>query len=231
MKCSFCDSDDPFLDAGRDLPALSKWNVIGAGRRKGVVCSNCKSTDRERLVHLFLQEWLKRRENNSIRVLHVAPEKNLGMFLRLHPKTVRYLAIDLDPSLAEHQMDLRAMSFAPHSFDLVVCNHVLEHIPEDHVAMREIHRVLAPDGMAILQVPITRDRAKSVEGKADTPADRERLFGQSDHVRIYAEDDFAERLGLARLDIIFLSAIDLGYDMVEMYQLNPRESIHVCYPR
>lgn len=110
-----------------------------------------------------------------------------------------YLSCDLDPGNAMDVADLTALKYADGQFDFVYCSHVLEHVDDDQLAMREIRRVLSPRGFGLLMVPIFSDR--TIEDPSITdPAERLRLFGQEDHVRAYGED-FVDRLVAAGFDV------------------------------
>lgn len=161
--------------------------------------------ERHRLLWLWLrdQELLSR---PGLRVLHIAPEKVLQDLLRAVPG-VRYTGGDLESRLADVHFDVTAIPFDDASYDLVLCNHVLEHVPDDEQAMRELARVLDPGGKAILMCPIARDRATTYEDSAvQTPEQRLERFGQEDHARLYGAD-YEERLrrsgfALERIDLL-----------------------------
>ena len=118
---------------------------------------------------------------------HGKPERGISKRLcRLG--NIDYTAIDLDGRQDALKADLTALPFTS-QFDLVLCSHVLEHIPDDHKALREMRRVLRPGGIAVMQHPIDRGREKTFEDWAiTTPEERDRIFFQSDHVRIYGRD-------------------------------------------
>jgi len=102
----------------------------------------------------------------------------------------KYVTADLESPLAKVKMDIHRMPFGDSSFDVVLCNHVLEHVTDDITALQEIRRVLKPGGFAILQVPFFHpipDETISDPSVTD-PRERERLFGQDDHVRRYGKD-------------------------------------------
>jgi SAM-dependent methyltransferase len=125
-------------------------------------------------------------------ILHIAPEGVLASLLQR--PNIEYVSGDLRPGQAMEVMDLTALPRPDHTFDAVLCNHVLEHVPDDAGALSEIHRVLRPGGVAIMQHPIDNSRAHTYEDwDATTPEDRLREFGQEDHVRVYGRD-FADRL-------------------------------------
>ena len=129
-------------------------------------------------------------------MLHIAPEY---AFLRRLSQTkgLRYVTGDLDSALASQRLDVMDLPFEAASFDFLVCNHVLEHVEDDRLALREIRRVLRPGGWAILMCPVDRRRARTHEDPAAiTPEDRHRVFGQSDHLRLYGRD-YPDRLAEA----------------------------------
>jgi len=120
------------------------------------------------------------------KLLHVAPEPNLRTWLRSLPE-LDYVSADLDMVGNDLKLDLTDIALPDSSFHAIICNHVLEHIPDDAKAMSEITRVLKPGGWAILQTPISLSLSQTYEDFLITdPAERERAFGQNGHVRIYA---------------------------------------------
>ena len=126
-------------------------------------------------------------------LLHIAPEQ---CFLDLFRKMehLDYLTADLNSPIADISLDVQQMPFEDDRFDVILCNHVLEHVPDDRKAMREILRVLRTEGLAIMQVPQRFDWEKTLEDPSITNrAERERLFGQYDHLRMYGMD-YPERL-------------------------------------
>ena len=164
-------------------------SVIGGGYRYAL-CPRCHSTDRERLVWWYIKNKTNiLNSSKNIRLLHVAPEKNLQKMLK-SSSHVKYISGDLNPSMGcDIRLDITDMNFEDNFFDVIICNHVLEHIIDDRKAMSELFRVLKPSGEAILQEPISRYNKKTFEDFSITsPEDREKCFGQKDHVRIYGKD-------------------------------------------
>jgi N-acetylglucosaminyl-diphospho-decaprenol L-rhamnosyltransferase len=163
-----------------------------------VRCPSCGSMERHRVLWLYLQQrtdLLTKR----YRVLHVAPEASIQRLLRCQP-TIEYVSADLASPLADVHCDIQALPFADDSFDVVICNHVLEHIPDDRRAMSEIARVLAPGGWAVLMCPIARGQPETLTDlSVGTPEDAMRVYGQEDHVRLYGADyrDRLEEAGFA----------------------------------
>jgi len=128
----------------------------------------------------------------ALRVLHLAPEEGIHPHLK-HRQL--YVGADLSAGpRVDHTFDIQRVPFPDASFDLVVCSHVLEHVPDDRLAMRELARVLTGPGRAVFQHPIdTGAEATAEDPSVVDPDERERLYGQFDHVRLYGRD-FAARL-------------------------------------
>jgi SAM-dependent methyltransferase len=151
-------------------------------------CPRCGSLERHRAL------WLHLRDlgvfDRPTRMLHVAPEPFFAERLRRHP-SIDYLSGDLASPTAMVRLDITAIDAPDGSFDLVYAGHVLEHVPDDVGAMAEVHRVLRPGGTALLPVPMWGETTREDPGVTD-PAERERRFGQADHVRMYGHDGVLE---------------------------------------
>ena len=191
--CPVCKHEfKTMLPGGFDLPVIKEKHIIGAGYRQNNICPRCQSTDRDRLVFLYLKHKTTFFTKHQ-RVLHVAPEPALyRAFSRLN--NIEYYAgtkyqegfYYRDKLLT---IDLTNLAFNDNSFDFVIANHVLEHIVDGNKAMTEIFRVLKPGGTAILQVPISAILSKTFEDTSvETKDEREKLYGQFDHVRLYGLD-------------------------------------------
>jgi SAM-dependent methyltransferase len=179
---------------GRDNDIMREYEIIGGGRRRGG-CYGCGSNERERQIYLYLKaEQLKNPE--KLTVLHIAPEDALSKKL-LEAGFKEYVCGDLfneGYSYPSHvrNMDILEIPFPDATFDLIICNHVLEHIQDDRRAMSELYRVLKPTGKALVQVPFSRKLEQSMEDPSIREAhEREAAFGQFDHVRIYGLDYFS----------------------------------------
>ena len=126
------------------------------GSRRDAECPRCRSLERHRVMWLYLE-----RETglfrDSLDVLHVAPEPWLERRLRGLPR-IRYVGGDLRPTGEQVRLDLTAVPYPDASFDLAICAHVLDEIPDDRLAMRELRRVLRPGGALVLQTPIDESR-------------------------------------------------------------------------
>lgn len=166
--------------------------------RPNALCPSCLSLERHRLISVYLKEKTSF-FNKQLDVLHVAPEQCfMKAFEEQHHE--KYITADIESPLARVKMDIHRMPFQDNSFDVVLCNHVLEHVDDDLQAMREIRRVLRPGGWAILQVPFFSPVPENTveDPNVTNPREREKLFGQSDHVRKYGRD-YAKRIASSGL--------------------------------
>src|SRR5690349_13732416 len=156
-------------------------------RLEGRVCPRCGSQARHRLLWLFLEARPELLESAGS-LLHVGPEYCIQRQLsRL--EGLRYVSADLDSPLAAEVVDVTRMPYRDGEFGAVICSHVLEHVEDDRRAMGEILRVLRPGGWAIVMAPVDPTRAVTLEDpSAVTEAERLRLFGQHDHLRLYGND-------------------------------------------
>ena len=144
-------------------------------------------------------------------------------------KNLDYTTTDLNSPIADVKADICNLPFQDNEFNFIICNHVLEHIPDDTKAMQEIYRVLAPGGTAILQVPYKADLEKTFEDNSITdPKERAKIFGQYDHVRVYGMDYFAklEQIGFVVTAADYTKQVSL--QEVERYRLPLGELIPVC---
>jgi SAM-dependent methyltransferase len=229
FECPFCGYRSKELaPIGLDLPVWREKNMVGGGRRNGG-CYGCGSSDRERLVFAYLHHHLNLFGAPGLySLLHIAPDKRLSKML-LAAGFGEYVCGDLflhDHNYPAHviNLDVTNIPFEADRFDLVICNHVLEHVPDDGKAMSEICRVLKPGGRAILQVPLSQSLALTYEDFSITdPKAREAAFGQYDHVRIYGLD-YEERLEASGLVVQKLNL----FREFERYGLNPEELLFVA---
>jgi SAM-dependent methyltransferase len=179
---------------GRFRGFRPRWN------RPDVRCPRCNAYERHRALWLYLRE----RTNiftDPVDVLHIAPEEVLEGRLRALPR-VRYVGGDLRPIGAQVRIDLMAIPFEDGSFDFVICNHVLDEVPDDLGAIAEMHRVLRPGGRLITQNPVDRSRERTVELAALSTEERATLVGGGapEDVRRHGRD-IAERLAEPGFDV------------------------------
>jgi SAM-dependent methyltransferase len=168
--------------------------------RDNALCPRCLSLERHRLMQLYLQNKTNF-YTSSLRILHVAPE---FCFLKRFDSLLgnNYITADLESPLAKVRMDVQSIPFEDNTFDVVLCNHVLEHVNNDVKALQELHRVLKPEGWGIIQSPINYSRSTTYEDASIvTPQDRTKHFGQHDHLREYGAD-YALRLAKAGFNVV-----------------------------
>jgi len=195
--------------------------------RKNVLAPGTLSLERHRLFWLYLKNETNFFSANK-RVLHFAPEQAfLKKFKKL--KNISYTTTDLNSPIADVKADICDLPFENESYDFIICNHVLEHIPDDTKAMQELYRVLAKGGTAILQIPYDSDREVTFEDNTITnKKERARIFGQYDHVRIYGMDYF-KKLATIGFEV---AAVDYTSNFteeeIEKYRLPKGELIPVC---
>ena len=226
--CPVCGSNVRMMKPlGYDLPVILEKQIVGSGLRNAM-CPVCGSSDRVRLLYLFLRN----RTNlftEPVKLLHLAPEKPL-MDILVKQNNIDYLTADLNPEQVMVKMDITAIQYPENTFDAILCNHVLEHIPDDLKAMSELYRVLKPRGWAILQVPVSKVLEETYEDfTISSPLEREKHFGQKDHVRIYGKD-YTQRLKEAgfTLETYNWTKDNAFQNEKNKYGLNPDETVFYC---
>jgi len=233
--CPFCNNSfRKLLPGGFDFPVIKEKQIIGAGYRKNNVCPRCYSTDRDRLVYYFLNEKTDAFTRN-IKLLHIAPEGCLKSLL-LKKTNITYFQGDKFTEGYHNYyydrkvtyVDIKKIPYPDNEFDALICNHVLEHIKEHHQAIKELYRVLKPGGWAILQVPISKNSEKTFEVDTTSPAEREKLFGQFDHVRIYGQDypKILENFGFKVT--VFNPKQEGLNEKIAQFAINPLENIYMA---
>ena len=176
--------------------------------RQNALCPGTLSLERHRLLWLYLD----RKTNfltDAIRVLHVAPEQVFYKKFKFFSHW-DYTTTDLHSPLADVKADICALPFEDSTYDFILCNHVLEHIPNDFKAMEELYRVLKPGGTAILQVPLEEGRKNTFEDDSITDQqERTRIFGQYDHVRVYGQDYYnrLQEVGFKAIPVDFIKEV------------------------
>ena len=204
-----------------------KFLPYGVKTRPNALCPRCASKARHRLIWLYLQ----RKTNlftDRLRVLHFAPEYVFrGKLATL--TTLDYVTADIDSLMAMIKADITCIPIRNNAFDVILCNHVLEHVTADGQALDELFRVLKPGGWAVLQVPIDRKRTKTFEDPSIvTPEERERWFHQKDHVRVYGMD-YKDRLVAAGFDVhVDYFAKELSDADCARFALKPNRPIYHC---
>ena len=212
-----------------DGKSFRKFLPYGYGKqRPNVLSPSTLSLERHRLLWLYLQNETNFFTKN-LKVLHMAPEQCfLDIFKNL--KNLDYTTADLYSPIVDIKADILNLPFEDNSFDIILCNHVLEHIEDDHKAMTELYRVLKPKGMGIFQIPQDLNLEKTYEDFSITSAEeRKKHFGQYDHVRVYGKDYFdrLRNVGFKVEEVNY--STQLSKKLVDKYRLVKGEILPVCY--
>jgi SAM-dependent methyltransferase len=190
-------------------------------------CPGCGSLARHRTMWLLLRDRLKI-ETSVRRVLHFAPEP--GVAARIRATGVEFVTGDIDAALADERIDITEIPFPEASFDLVICSHVLEHVPNDRAAISEMRRVLRPGGLALIIVPVKIDRTKEFLDPSPKPryADGYLRLGSHAHVREIGLD-YPDRLRDGGLDVEIIDyAEELSEPERDRYAIEPGEIFYLC---
>ncbi len=173
-----------------DGKSYKSFLPYGYGKqRNNVLAPGTLSLERHRLLWLYLKNETDFFTSTK-KVLHFAPEQAFYKRFR-NQQNLDYTTTDLYSPLADVKADICNLPFKNNTYDLILCNHVLEHIPDDTKAMQELYRVMKPGGMGIFQIPQDLSRETTFEDDSITdPKERARIFGQYDHVRVYGKDYF-----------------------------------------
>jgi len=197
-------------------------------QRDNVLSPSTLSLERHRLLWLYLQNETDFFSAKK-KVLHFAPEQ---CFLKRFRKldNLNYTTTDLLSPIADVKADICDLPFEDNSYDTILCNHVLEHIPDDSKAMKELFRVLKPGGYGIFQIPQDLNRETTFEDNTITDkAERTKIFGQYDHVRVYGRDYFDKlrSIGFKVEEVNYTAS--LSTEEIEKYCLAKGEIIPVVY--
>ena len=214
-----------------DGKSFSSFLPYGYGKqRNNLLSPSTLSLERHRLLWLYLKNETDFFNNTeSKKVLHFAPEQCFYKRFRKQ-NNIEYTTTDLLSPLADVKADICNLPFKDNSYDIIFCNHVLEHIPDDTKAMQELYRVLKPKGMAILQIPQELARKTTYEDNSITDkAERAKIFGQYDHVRVYGRDYFNKlrSVGFTVEEIDYTATLS-GKEVNE-YCLAKAEILPVCF--
>lgn len=214
-----------------DGKSFRKFLPYGYGiQRENALSPSTLSLERHRLLWLFLQDETNFfTSEKKLKVLHIAPEQ---CFLDLFRKqqNLEYTTSDLESPIADVKADICDLPFEDNSFDVVFCNHVLEHIPNDTKAMQELYRVMKAGGFGIFQIPQDLSREVTFEDDSITdPKERAKIFGQYDHVRVYGRDYFDKlrSIGFTVDEIDYTKKI--APEKLERFALMKGEILPVCY--
>ena len=187
-------------------------------------CPICGSTDRDRLFTFYLKNFKDKR----LSILDIAPSKSLSSYIRKH-LGAHYITADLFMEGVDLRLNIEKMdSIDNDQYDLVICSHVLEHVPDDIAALKEIRRVLKPGGKAILMVPIVKDLDVIIEDPKETSVEvRWKKFGQDDHIRLYSAGGWTNRVLQSGLELETLIAKNI-IDNPEFNGIDPDSVLYIA---
>ena len=212
----------PYDGDGDNQDFFEQKGIVGGGYRENAICSYCRRIDRHRFSYITSRKKIEEKINNvnKVKVLHFAPEYDLGI---LDSERIHYVKADLFPyDESVERVDVTNIRYEDKTFDIVVINHVLEHIVNEEKAVCELLRVIKEDGIVICSFPIAHRIEKTIETKKElSPEELLIQFGQKDHVRLYGLD-FVERFNkygakvtvLRPKDVVDLNLID-EYGLIE----------------
>lgn len=214
-----------------DGKSFRKFLPYGYGKqRENALSPSTLSLERHRLMWLFLKDETKFfKAKEKLKVLHIAPEQCFLDIFR-NQNNLEYITSDLESPIADVKADICDLPFKDNEFDVVFCNHVLEHIPDDTKAMQELFRVLKNGGFGIFQIPQDLSRATTFEDDSITDKkQRAEIFGQYDHVRVYGRDYFNKlrEIGFRVDEVDYTKKI--APEKLERFCLMKGEILPVCY--
>lgn len=220
--CPICNKySRRFLQYGKNNKSILNYKIISNGKRNNCICPNCYSKDRERLLYLFFKYFLKKSliDKNS-QILHFSPEKTLTNYF-FKNNFLNYKTADFFDDKADYRIDLEKILDHKENYDLIICNHVLEHLRNDRIALKNINNLLNEGGHAIMLTPYSEIIDKDVyQEKYLTKKEKYELYGQDDHVRVYSKKSLIKKIEDAGFELKLMkidefSTIDKNMGLIE----------------
>lgn len=221
VECPVCErSFSKFLSYGSDV-----------AHRENVLCPYDLTLERHRLMWLYLRDSSDFFTAEKLSVLHIAPEQCFHKRFKAQ-KNLDYLTGDLISPIADLHFDLHSIPLEDNRFDVIFCNHVMEHVDDALQCMRELHRVMKLGGWGIMQVPQDFSREKTYEDKSITsPEEREKHYWQKDHVRLFGKD-YPEWLKKAGFQVTeFKKESKYDEKLIERYRLQKEEILYIVHKK
>lgn len=225
-----------FLGARFECPCCG-WRVRGFLGRSGWslqntdgYCPRCNAKARHRRLWLYLRDHTDF-FNTAKRVLDVGSAPGMARALARRDDLF-YVSVGIDTGTPYQSVvgDIRALPFEEHSFDVVLCQHVLEHVDDDRRSLAQIRRVTGNGGWLVLSVPIRLNQVTQEDPSVTDPVERTRLFGEPGHVRMYGHD-LVDRLADAGFEASLQDACDIPAADCDRYGVRQDEHLFVCRPR
>jgi len=217
VECPVCEkSFSKFLSYGSEV-----------AHRENVLCPYDLTLERHRVMWLYLKNKSDFFTKKDLKVMHIAPEQCFHSLFKKQ-NNLDYTTGDLMSPIADLHFDLHDIPLEDNTYEVIFCNHVMEHVKDDLQCMKELHRILKPGGWGIMQVPIDANRTETYEDWSITdPKEREKHFWQYDHVRLYGLN-YPKRLEEAgfKVDIIDFSK-ELPTETFERYRIPKSELLYV----
>jgi SAM-dependent methyltransferase len=217
--------EDPI--SGKTYRRFLPYGYGGRAKRKNVLCPGSLSLERHRLLWLYLKEKTDF-FTATHRMLHIAPEQCFYKLFKAQ-KNLEYVTGDYNSPIADIHFDLHQAPFQDNEFDVIFCNHVLEHVNDANQCMRELYRIMKPGGWGIFQVPLDVTKTQTLEDPSITSAeDREKYYWQKDHVRLFGLD-YKDKLAAAGFEVRVDDFVNtLGDTLVDRYRLPAGEMLYFC---
>jgi SAM-dependent methyltransferase len=191
-------------------------------------CTHCGASDRERIYALWIDQQIEKKLfSRNTRVIHFAPEVALSEKLK-GQALLDYKTVDLLMDNVDYKVDMMDMPFDDESFDFFICSHVLEHVESDDQAIKELYRITTSGGRGILMAPIILGLENSIEDPSvKDDAGRWRLYGQNDHVRLYAHDDYVNKIRSHGFHVDEFGESYFGEEVFRSLGLTPTSILYV----
>ncbi|MGB1104489.1 MAG: class I SAM-dependent methyltransferase [Crocinitomicaceae bacterium] len=217
VECPVCErSFRKFLSYGSNV-----------AHRDNVLCPYDLTLERHRLMWLYLRDHSDFFTKENIKVMHIAPEQCFHKTFQKQ-KNLDYTTGDLVSPIADLHFDLHEIPLEDDQYEVIFCNHVMEHVEDDLRCMQELYRIMKPGGWGIMQVPIDSNRDETYEDSSiTTPEEREKHFWQYDHVRLYG-NNYPKRLAEAGFNVeSFDIKKHISTEQLELYRLQKNELLYV----